>query len=678
MFFFVYQRRKTSTCVRDTIRPVNMYSQKRDNGKKKTKRPVPASNGSDAASASSAAAAGQQAEEGKAAKRAKTWADASTALERAPKMLTLTLVGGDGAKGDEKALGSDLSGTFSYRCSVPCQAAPKGRSRERGGRGRAAGGVGGTGRDEVVEVEWRVVRAGATEGDAAELARRSRPVTGLSSSDSSDFSSDISASSSSSWSSSSSAAAPGAIPFLGGELRLQLRHRMLRSERKEADGEERGSDEGFVPRPIAGSAEERRLMRARERMAKQEHGKKIREVEEAIENNRIEFERLTNDEDASADDIHSVASERQFLKAKLKLLRAGDAEVRFELRGEDVWYEVGLGCSVLLEELPGRPRVVWSLEGGRCGCLRSPWQSSHSVPYAGARMSGEVDVSRLEYERSIGRRGDGEGEFQSISGIATDEEHIYVADEVKNCIAVLDLRDGAHVRSWGSEGDGNMNLNAPTGVAVDDEHVYVADGRNDRVQVFTKSGAYVRSVGSGVAGEDGRLHGPVGISVDGEHIAVSGFIGDYISLFDKGSGRLMRRFGSRGNGQGQFNGPHGVALDGNHVYVVDSHNHRVQVMTKEGAFVRVIGSGRGSGPRQMQYPRGVVVDEEHVYVCDYDNYRIQIFSKEDGGHVREVRRDASNGAETVRPCYIVQQGDRLYVTNANNDRVAVFRGCWTP
>ena len=58
------------------------------------------------------------------------------------------------------------------------------------------------GKGEKVKLEWRVVREGETEGDAAALGKRSRPVAALPSS---------SSSSSSSVLTSSSAAAPAAL-----------------------------------------------------------------------------------------------------------------------------------------------------------------------------------------------------------------------------------------------------------------------------------------------------------------------------------------------------------------------------------------------------------------------------------------------------------------------------------
>ncbi len=251
-----------------------------------------------------------------------------------------------------------------------------------------------------------------------------------------------------------------------GAVRLHLRYRRLiggdkRERRRAGDAGEEGD---FVPCPAEGSAEEGRLLRAKQRKAKEEYGAKIDELEQAIENNRIELERLTSNKDADGNDIYLVARERQYLKAQLEERLEEDAEARFELRGEDVSYEVGLGCSMLLAELPGRPRVVWSVEEGCSACVRRAFQSSHSVLYEGGRMHSQVDVSRLAYEKSLGSRGQGPGEFEAISGVAVDEEHVYTADAAKHCIHVHDWRSGHLVRSWGGEGSGDAEFNQPHGL----------------------------------------------------------------------------------------------------------------------------------------------------------------------------------------------------------------------
>ena len=116
-----------------------------------------------------------------------------------------------------------------------------------------------------------------------------------------------------------------------------------------------------------------------------------------------------------------------------------------------------------------------------------------------------IDVSQLECERSIGMQGDKKGELRDITGIAADEEHVYmqtffynvkmtvyhsnlnqvyVADAGKDCIqgsvlyqsnsmlsvcirgstlhnfraTVFDRRNGKHVYLWGGTGKSRQKL----------------------------------------------------------------------------------------------------------------------------------------------------------------------------------------------------------------------------
>ena len=95
-------------------------------------------------------------------------------------------------------------------------------------------------------------------------------------------------------------------------------------------------------------------------------------------------------------------------------------------------------------------------------------------------------------------------------------------------------------------------------------------------------------------------------------------------------GELIRTTGKRGQGNGEFYFPVGIAKDpAENLYVCEyGGNDRIQVFTKDGAFLRVFGSS-GTGPGQFQRPSGLAWHDHRVYVADAVNNRIHIF-KEDG------------------------------------------------
>ena len=117
----------------------------------------------------------------------------------------------------------------------------------------------------------------------------------------------------------------------------------------------------------------------RERKARKAQLKTVHELEEAIKNNLIEHHKLTDDESTPDEDLTSIARELRFLKAKLRDLKAPEAEARYELSGKFLMFELKLGDRVVLEGLPGRPSVVWSADGGAARCDENEWRSSRSL-----------------------------------------------------------------------------------------------------------------------------------------------------------------------------------------------------------------------------------------------------------------------------------------------------------
>jgi DNA-binding beta-propeller fold protein YncE len=158
--------------------------------------------------------------------------------------------------------------------------------------------------------------------------------------------------------------------------------------------------------------------------------------------------------------------------------------------------------------------------------------------------------------------------------------------------------------------------------------------------------------------------------MDDEQVYISNLKGHCLSVYSK-AGTFVRKWGSLGSGDGQFQFPRGVAVDGGNVYVADRSNDRVQVFTNEGTHVRNLGNGLGAGEGQLNWPVGVAVDNEHVFVGDVQNNRMQVFRK-DGQHVREVRHEALDGMQALKPFHLAVRGGQVYCTCFNNVGVFLF------
>jgi sugar lactone lactonase YvrE len=234
-----------------------------------------------------------------------------------------------------------------------------------------------------------------------------------------------------------------------------------------------------------------------------------------------------------------------------------------------------------------------------------------------------------------GSPGAGDGQFNAISGVATDAEgNVYAADSGNARIQKFDS-SGSLITKWGSRGTADGQLGWPKDVAVDSAgNVYVAETGNSRIQRFDASGTFISGwelPGPG-PGESFR---PNGIAADaGGDVWVSETsygmeprpIDARIEKFDS-SGNLLARFGRLGKGPGEFSTPSGLATDSaGNLYVADTGNHRIQKFDPGGNFIATWGS-RGSAGEQLYFPVDVAVDRDgSLYVADSWNSRVQRFT----------------------------------------------------
>ena len=172
------------------------------------------------------------------------------------------------------------------------------------------------------------------------------------------------------------------------------------------------------------------------------------------------------------------------------------------------------------------------------------------------------------------------GVLSRPAGIAVDAARgaVYVCDVLKHCVAVFDFQ-GRAIRSIGRYGEGPGEFNYPTHVAVDPQgRIAVTDSMNFRVQLLTADGSAVRSFGR-LGDAPGAFSKPKGVAVDsqGRVMIVEGLY-DAIEFFDA-QGRLLLSVGGSGAGPGQFWLPAGLAYNPaqNLLFVADSYNSRIQV-----------------------------------------------------------------------------------------------------
>jgi DNA-binding beta-propeller fold protein YncE len=198
---------------------------------------------------------------------------------------------------------------------------------------------------------------------------------------------------------------------------------------------------------------------------------------------------------------------------------------------------------------------------------------------------GELYVADAElgFVARLDRRGNpvgkvGQGVLRRPAGIARDpvRRRLYVADAHAHDVKVFE-DDGRLARVIGRRGEGDGEFNFPTHLAFARGDLYVTDTMNGRVQVFAAGEAFERKFGARGL-HVGDLVRPKGVAVDNEaHVYVVESYYDHLLVFGP-RGEFMLPIGGTGQETGRFYLPAGVWVDSrNRVFVADMFNGRVMV-----------------------------------------------------------------------------------------------------
>lgn len=116
--------------------------------------------------------------------------------------------------------------------------------------------------------------------------------------------------------------------------------------------------------------------------------------------------------------------------------------------------------------------------------------------------------------RTIGRKGEKLGEFNSPTYMALDKGELFVTDTLNARVQVLDAETGIAKRVIGKRGNNVGNLVRPKGVAVDsDGNVYVVESYHDHLLVFNREGEFLIPIG-GTGEGIGQFYLPASVWVD--------------------------------------------------------------------------------------------------------------------------------------------------------------------
>lgn len=179
----------------------------------------------------------------------------------------------------------------------------------------------------------------------------------------------------------------------------------------------------------------------------------------------------------------------------------------------------------------------------------------------------------------------------------------------------------------------------PGGIDVDPAgRIWVVDAGHDAIAIYSADGRFLERWG-GPGTEPGRFsfHRALGNVGDVRFAADGGFYvadngNQRIQRFDA-ERRLVTTWGRRGREPGEFLDPWSVRFDGQgRVYVSDALRDDIQVFTPNGRHLRTIGR-RGSGPGQLDFQGDAIVAGDRMYVADHANARIAVYAT-DGTFIR--------------------------------------------
>lgn len=292
---------------------------------------------------------------------------------------------------------------------------------------------------------------------------------------------------------------------------------------------------------------------------------------------------------------------------------------------------------------------------------------------AGAALPATA-AAEFTFVSKWGGRGAANGQFNGISGIATDRSgNVYVGDNNNGRVQVF-TNDGVWLRSMGQYGTNRTvpgQFNGVGGVAVDSEgNVFAVDVGNYRVQKFAPDGTPLTYFGAedvpNRPGEQTFDSNPRAVAIDaaGDVYVVDRY---HVHKFDNNGARLGQwgLAAGAGTGPGEFDNPRGIAAgpDGS-IWVADTGNARVQRFSTSGEFRGEFG-GRGSEPGQFLQPIGIAPGPNgNLYVGDDFRRDVQVFNS---GLAFVAAHASAPGAnpDTFRPFHLAVDGQQnVFITDS--------------
>lgn len=256
-------------------------------------------------------------------------------------------------------------------------------------------------------------------------------------------------------------------------------------------------------------------------------------------------------------------------------------------------------------------------------------------------------------------------------------------------------------------GFGEARFSLPQGVFLSGDRLLVADAGNHAVRLVDLATHKVSTLaGTGRIGHafaresDARkaeLRSPWDLVLDGDQLYIAMAGTHQIWRLDLATGEIAPWAGSGREGindgplqQATFSQPSGLALAGQHLYVADAEASAVRTIDLEHGQVRTLagkglfdfGDQDGSFEQALlQHASGIAADgDDTLFVADTYNHKLKHLDLK-AGRVTTLAGDGMPGrgmgaaasARLNEPGGLAVAGDRIYITDTNNDRILVYK-----
>lgn len=254
----------------------------------------------------------------------------------------------------------------------------------------------------------------------------------------------------------------------------------------------------------------------------------------------------------------------------------------------------------------------------------------------------------------IGKKGSGQCEFQTPSGIIADEENIYVVDTYNSRIQILDRKYG----------DYKYEINFREKVSEEDQ---------DKKKLEKEEPAEKK-----IGGEELVVQKSVPVPIDFEmdtkgKIYVTFKRNSTVRVYDK-KGNFKYKFGKPGQNDGEFSIATSIAANNitseveTKIYIVDTMNYRVQIFNESGKFLNKF--GRHSDEMDgFLMPSLISLDNNsRVYVYDRAKGKILVYDKDRKYLFYFGRSEKLAFAEDL----FIDRDNTIYVADTLNNRIVVY------